>query len=72
MTQLIAIIQAHWSSILLVLYFVFMAFVDSLEEPTATDGRGYRMLYKFCHAISFNFSRLRGIPAPASNPKQTP
>lgn len=43
----------------LALYVVFNAAVQALEEPTENDGRRYRFLYNFAHALACNINVVR-------------
>lgn len=38
-------------------YWVFSALVGSLDTPTTTDGRFYRVLFRFLHGLAGNVNR---------------
>lgn len=55
-------VAKYWSEIVLG-YVVFSCAVDAMEEPTATDSRGYRWLYRFGHGLSGNlFTAFGKLP----------
>ena len=38
-------------------YYLLSNFVSALDAPTATDGRGYRIFFRFLNGISGNWAR---------------
>jgi hypothetical protein len=52
-------------------YWIFMAFVGSMEAPLSSDPRWYRMLFRFCHILSGNVNRAAiALKVPGAEPEQ--
>jgi hypothetical protein len=64
MSTIIAFLQAHQTSSVLVAFWIFSAFVGSLPAPTINSGQFYQFFFKFINTIGANVSRAYSSKLP--------
>lgn len=57
MSNVWAFLVAHQTSVALIGYYVFAAFVGALPMPDNTSGKFYRFFFAFINTIAANISR---------------
>ena len=59
LSQVVTFIQKHPNvAAVFALYWVFMAAVSGMPEPTSTSGTAYVWAYRSLHALSANLDRF--------------
>jgi hypothetical protein len=61
-------IVAHQTTVTLVAYYIFAAFVGALPMPDNESGKFYRFFFAFINAIAANISRASAVPAQQPKP----
>jgi len=64
-------IAHHQVIVTLIICYIFSSIASALPTPDPTDGKGYKFLFAFIHALVANFARipqLRAMMGLQSNP----